>query len=137
MLENQGIDMDPKNTTKSDTCGLDPVTAAAALGRHQVPHSSNGECLFGLPRGVSFHSNYECKKGKLQSSLILTFPGPMEQTFTCVYNPTCMEGGYESHILCYTLDAEFNIMRSNHNGSTFHLLAGLLVTNMLWLWILQ
>lgn len=134
ILRNTGISVDPSNETRSESCGLDPAYAAT-LSLHQMPHTTDGNCLVGLPKDVGFYFEYICENDKLQTCLKVTFPKAIEEPFTCIYNPTCIEGTYQSNLICYLSGPEHHAMETNSSQKTSNVLVYLLITGVLLFWV--
>lgn len=136
VLKNLGIAVDPKNETKKENCGLDPENAAI-MEPFPLPHSTNGGCLVGLPPDVSFHTLYKCDHGKIRSALMLTFPTSIKKNFSCIYNPTCINGFYNSHVVCFMGDFVIKNARSASDKRSVNIPTSLMISYMIWLWILR
>lgn len=103
MLQPFGVEIQAKNESRKATCGLDPQDSYW-LGpfKNEEGIVENGiNCVNGLPSDVAFTVWAPCVKGMPTQIARLQFTEPMPDDYSCMSNPTCDHGSFNSHLVCY------------------------------------
>lgn len=103
MLEPFGVDVQLHNESRKATCGLDPQDSYWLKPfKNEEPVIKNGiNCVNGLPTNVYFTVWAPCVNGVPTQIARLQFTEPMPDDYTCMSNPICDKGSFNSHLVCY------------------------------------
>lgn len=111
MLTASSVEYDARNVTRKATCGIneeDSFLLAPCDSTPGMPTSSTGQCIYGLPLGVSLRTWFPCSNGVLENVIGLRFQEePTEGVYMCIANPTCVDKSYSSEIVCFTSEEEY------------------------------
>lgn len=139
MLAAISVDHDEKNSTRKATCGIDEEDSfllAPCDPTPGIPTSSIGQCIHGLPVGVSLRMWYPCSNGILEHVIGLKFDeSPTEGTYMCTANPTCLGKSYSSEIVCFTSEENYTLPVES-SAAERHKMPGISLRLILWLTLL-
>lgn len=106
MLKGIGVDIDLKNATRKETCGLDPGHSywLEPFNDDNGVREDDIECAIRSALDVKLEFWAPCIDGKPLQMTKLTFPSdPGNFYYTCKANPTWTRGSLQTQIVCYTV----------------------------------
>lgn len=108
LLRGFGVQVDAKNLTRRDSCGLktedahwlEPsVAVASKQGKNGEPRCSSAN-----PAGVEIEYWVDCVDGELEHRFNIKFVSgwqPGDYRYSCIASPTCVDKVYLAAIICY------------------------------------